>query len=676
MEKDIRSKLQNATQAMRRLLEEDFDQQLEGVYDLLPAGTVVATPGAHLDARGRLLRAKLVAAFDHHCQRNLAPRAARAALVREAAFTTLNRFAALKLAEARQVIRESVSRGDQSSGFKEFCTLAEGLVALPDKGYRLYIESICDELGREVRVLFDRREVAGILWPRPPALAALLAILNGDDLRSVWSEDETLGWIYQYFNGEEERREMRKSAAPRNSRELAVRNQFFTPRYVVAFLADNTLGRLWYEMQQGATRLKSACDYLVYRPNERFLAAGEQAPAAADDDAGNDANDHAGDHADGRPVYIPHRARKDPRDLKVIDIGVGSAHFLMVCFGILQIIYAEALALDEQPVSHATGRRLRDDYPDLASLHRALPALILRHNLHGIDIDPRAAQIAELGLWLRAQRAYHDLGVQRDQRAPIRKTNIVVAEPMPGDAQLLAEFVGDIDPHFRSLAPAIWQAMQPAGEAGSLLRMEQVVRAAIRRGREETLAAPTHAADDGQLRLAADNVDADPFWTAAEANLLEALKLLVRQARGAEGMRRRLFAENVEQGVAFIELCLQTYDVALMNPPFGAASTGWKAAFEQAYPRTKNDLYAAFVERGLELLAVHGLLGAITSRTGFFLSSFQKWREEILLKEAHMTVMADLGYGVLDAAMVETAAYVLEKCAGDADPLFHPSPTP
>ena len=136
---------------------------------------------------------------------------------------------------------------------------------------------------------------------------------------------------------------------------------------------------------------------------------------------------------------------------------------------------------------------------------------------------------------------------------------------------------------------------------------------------------------------------------------------MAHRASGAEGLRRRLFAENVAQGVAFIELCLQVYDVALMNPPFGAPSVGWKQALEAAYPRTKNDLYAAFVERGLELLAVNGLLGAITSRTGFFLSSFQRWREEILLKEAHMTVMADLGYGVLDSAMVETAAYVLEK---------------
>lgn len=80
-----------------------------------------------------------------------------------------------------------------------------------------------------------------------------------------------------------------------------------------------------------------------------------------------------------------------------------------------------------------------------------------------------------------------------------------------------------------------------------------------------------------------------------------------------------------------------------------------------AYPRTKNDVYAAFVERGLQVLETAGLLGAITSRTGFFLSSFQKWREEILLKESRPTVFADLGAGVLDAAMVETAAYCLVK---------------
>ncbi len=71
----------------------------------------------------------------------------------------------------------------------------------------------------------------------------MLEILNDPELAGVWDEDETIGWIYQYYNDPAERKKMREeSAAPRNSRELAVRNQFFTPRYVVEFLTDNTPG--------------------------------------------------------------------------------------------------------------------------------------------------------------------------------------------------------------------------------------------------------------------------------------------------------------------------------------------------------------------------------------------------------------------------------------------------
>ena len=57
------------------------------------------------------------------------------------------------------------------------------------------------------------------------------------------------------------------------------------------------------------------------------------------------------------------------------------------------------------------------------------------------------------------------------------------------------------------------------------------------------------------------------------------------------------------------------------------------------------------------------MLGAITSRTGFFLSGFKNWREQVLQKDASLRVFADLGAGVLDSAMVETAAYCLERRA-------------
>src|SRR5204863_9474534 len=139
--------------------------------------------------------------------------------------------------------------------------------------------------------------------------------------------------------------------------------------------------------------------YLVRRPTAIFLQEGEQAPP----DAGP-AEDLSQEELLKQPAYVPFRVKKDPRDLKVLDPACGSGHFLLYAFDLLETIYEEAWSDEGSPRSEATGRSLREDYPDLEALRRATPGLILRHNLHGIDIDPRASQIAGLALWLRAQR--------------------------------------------------------------------------------------------------------------------------------------------------------------------------------------------------------------------------------------------------------------------------------
>ena len=123
----------------------------------------------------------------------------------------------------------------------------------------------------------------------------------------------------------------------------------------------------------------------------------------------------------------------------------------------------------------------------------------------------------------------------------------------------------------------------------------------------------------------------------------------------------RLFAQDALQGLRLIDLCREVFDVVVMNPPFGALSLGVKECLGKAYPLSKNDLLAIFVERGLGLLRKGGRLGAITSRTCFFQSSFQKWRDGVVLGMARPEVIADLGQGVMDDAMVEAAAYVLEN---------------
>jgi hypothetical protein len=212
--------------------------------------------------------------------------------------------------------------------------------------------------------------------------------------------------------------------------------------------------------------------------------------------------------------------------------------------------------------------------------------------------------------------------------------------------------------------------MKLAGHLGALLRVEEAIATELGRARDQFVAQRRTTGylpglepvrKQGQLDLS--GIDDDAFFHEAEARIVEALRRFAETAAGAAGIRRHLFAGDATQGIALIDLVRTRFDVVLMNPPFGAGSLKAKTVFDKSYPRTKNDLYAAFVERGIELLHPRGMLGAITSRTGFFLSSFQKWREEILLKEAPPTVFADLGAGVLDSAMVEVAAYCLEKAA-------------
>ena len=241
---------------------------------------------------------------------------------------------------------------------------------------------------------------------------------------------------------------------------------------------------------------------------------------------------------------------------------------------------------------------------------------------------------------MRTQKAYRDFGIVRAERPQIRRSNIVVAEPLIADEQVAKEFVAKLgDPELGQIFTGLVQALNLAGELGLLLRVETLV------GRGST---------QGQMR---------DLFAPPEERIRASLEQFVNDEGANGGMRRRLFADDAAHGVALLGVAEKKFDVVLMNPPFGAGSTRAKKDFEKAYPRTKSDVYAAFVERGVELLSRRGRLGAITSRTGFFLSSFERWRTEVLLRQAPPMVFADLGAGVLDSAMVETAAYCLETLA-------------
>lgn len=609
MDKDTRNAIERATQRARKLLEDDFASQLEGTFDVLRIGSVATKAGAHLTPRQIFDRDKILAAIEHKRAAGMSAAHAVVDYLRDTAFTVLNRLVALKMLEARDLVQECITKGEQSAGYREFCGLAAGVALLPESaGYRLYIESLFDELSTEVKVLFDRRDPSSVLWPKRATFEGLIENLNASELASVWGEDETIGWVYQFFNSKEERAAMRDvkqggSQAPRNSRELAVRNQFFTPRYVVQFLTDNTLGRIWWEMRGAKTSLADSCEYMVRKPDEAF------AP----------------------------RAKKDPRDLRVLDPACGSGHFLLYAFDLLLVIYEESYADPETPKSDATGKALAEDYPSVEALRKAVPGLVLAHNLHGVDIDPRCTQIAQLALWMRAQSAYRDFGIGRAERAQIRRSNIVVAEPLVADEQIAKEFVTKLDDvELGRVFTSLVESLNLAGELGLLLRVEQLVARQVKRG------------ETGDL------------FALPEERIRTALHRFLREEGSASNTRRRLFAEDAAQGVGLLSIAEKRFDVVLMNPPFGAVTTRGKAKFDSLYPFTRNDIFGAFVERGIEVCQPRGRLGAITSRTGLFLTRFEAWRKDVVLSKAPPQVVADLGNGVLDSAMVETAAYCLE----------------
>ncbi len=658
MEKAVRNNLYAATVNCRRLLEDDMARLLEGYYGIHDHdGTVEPLEKlVHMDAVGRADRQAMEAAIRHEKAAGASHEEAIHRYLRESAFTFLNRLVALKLMEhpSRALVVQSVGAGDSSKGFHRFRMVSpQAMRGEPDGGYRLYLELLFDDLTQVVGPLFDRSVPSSILFPSERCLREVLALLNDPRLEDVWGSDEAIGWVYQYFTPTELREQAREeSAAPRTPYELAFRNQFYTPRYVVAFLADNTLGRMWWEMRGGQTRLTESCKYLLQ--NDAQATETQTAQPNSDETPANSA-----------PLQQALGERRDPRDFRILDPACGSGHFLLYCFDLLLTIYEEAY--DDPEI----GAVLRADYPDREEFRRAVPRLILEHNLHGVDIDLRACQIATLALWLRAQRAWGDMGLKPRQRPRVERIRIVCAEPMPGEYDLLGEFCRNLQPMtLGNLVREIWDKMRLAGELGSLLKIEQEIRNAIQhahhillelpQGIQLTLFGPQQLA----LPLSPADLKDDEFWAHAEARVLDALHQFARHTANGQNVLRRLFVDDAIQGMAFIDLFQRPFDVVLMNPPFGAATLRAKEYMAQNYPRTKNDLYAAFVERGLEVLRPGGYLGAITSRTGFFLTSFQRWREEILLKEAQLIALADLGYGVLDTAMVETAAYVLRKGGG------------
>jgi len=372
-----------------------------------------------------------------------------------------------------------------------------------------------------------------------------------------------------------------------------------------------------------------------------------------------------------RPVYIEHRPKKDPRDLRILDPACGSGHFLLYAFDLLERIYEEAWSDPDSPKSEATGRTIQEDFEAIDDLRRETPKLIVEHNLHGIDIDPRAVQIAALALWLRAQKTWKNLGLKAQERPRIARSSIVTAEPMPGEEDMRREFTAGLKPRvLGQIVDEVFEKMKLAGEAGSLLKIEEEIKDAVaaagkqwREGPkpEQQLLFPDMEArrpKQQELRFDVKGITDVRFWEQAEDRILDALKEYAEQAENGRAVRRRLFAEDAARGFAFIDLCRKRYDTVLMNPPFGLVPSVVFEYLQHSYVDTYVDVYGAFVVRG-SILSPHGFVGAISSRSFITSKKLERWRRNQLI--GSIEVLADFGRGVMDDALIDSAAYIIRS---------------
>lgn len=503
-----------------------------------PAGseTVNSLPlsPAEVEQRNELLRMQAEVGHEALCDR--------------AAYTWFNRIVAIRFMDARGWLpsrMRMLSRADGSHGSEavenaldvEITTADTDRIAelkmagLDEPLWRYLFVAQCEELADCLPGVFER--VGGameLLLPQGLMMAdSVVGKLNAVLADEDWREGVTvLGWMYQYYNADV-KDEFFKSKRKAAAADIAPATQLFTPEWIVRYMVQNSLGRLWMLNNPGSS-LRERMEYYI-EPDE--------------------------EHEDF--IYI-----SSPEEITLCDPACGSGHILVYAFELLFAMYEE--------------RGYRE---------REIPELILTKNLAGMEIDSRAAQIAELALAMCARE--HD---RRFFRRGVRADVTVLSSIPLGEDEL---------PGNKKLA----EELSHLGEIGSLLN-------------------PSEDEID-ELKAAAASCSDDLFAATAKTKL--------------------------ESAAAICEKLSHRFTCTVANPPYMGSSSfnpfmsKW---VKKHYPDVKSDLCTCFIERGFSLAMDRGYAAMVTMQSWMFLGSFEKMRSSLIGCKTIVS-MAHLGPRAFDA---------------------------
>lgn len=380
---------------------------------------------------------------------------------------------------------------------------------------------------------------------------------------------QIIGWLYQYYNAE--KKDEVFTALKKNVKitkeNIPAATQLFTPDWIVRYMVENSLGRLWVEGHPNDTLKADWKYYLEEAPQEPEVEA--QLAAI-------------------RKEY----AALTPDKIKCIDPCCGSGHILVYLFDVLMQIY--------ESYGYTTREAVES---------------IVQNNLYGLDIDDRAAQLAYFAVMMKARqydRRFLSRGTQPHVYA-IRESN--------GVDHYALEYFCNGDAKLKAAMDSILKDMKDAKEYGSILTVAPVDFVALYARFDEVI---------GDINL----------------NKNAVLTQLLPLVQAAEALA-------------------QKYDVVVTNPPYmGSSGMGTKLAeyVKKNYPNSKSDLFAVFMESCGQMTKQDGYQAMITQHAWMFLSSFEKLRKKLMLKDT--VNMAHLGARAFDeigGEVVQTTSFVLRR---------------
>ncbi|WP_314051884.1 BREX-1 system adenine-specific DNA-methyltransferase PglX [Dialister invisus] len=387
---------------------------------------------------------------------------------------------------------------------------------------------------------------------------------------------EIIGWLYQYYNTEPKAAAFAKNGKI-TKEEIPAVTQLFTPDWIVRYMVENSLGRLWVEGHPDCG-LKENWKY--------YLEEAQQEPEVQ------------AKLAEIRKEY----SALNPEDIKLIDPCMGSGHILVYAFDVLMQIYESA------------GYSQRDAAKS-----------ILEHNIYGLDIDDRAYQLAYFAVMMKARQYNRRIlnGENTCHVYAIQESNSINRAHL----KYFGAGMDDIEKNAAKMQlEGLLDTLTDAKEYGSILNVESYNWDLLRR---------FVAAEDTDGQISMDSV-------------------------GVEDT-----AEQLNRLIDIGETMARKYWVTCTNPPYAGTSNlsaNVNNFVKKNYPDSKADLFAVFIERCGQMANKNGYQAMITQHSWMFLSSFEKLREKMMLKETvNMAHLGARAFEEIGGEVVQTTAFV--RCA-------------